>query len=295
MNFSSFTIGYTAMLLVAALWGLGFPVMKGLIKKFGVFDILFYRFCIAGIIIWVLSIRPGILKNINSKLLLKDSIQLGLLLTFSFIFLISGLKSSSSETTAFYASLTAVWTPLILFVGYRVKVSRFELIAIMAAVISIAIVSNFKFQNISSSDLSVILGSFIFSLYIIKLDTTKINEKLLLTGTQFGVVIIVLGLFLGLKSSVNNLSTAQYSDWVALLVAAIACTVLPFFLQTRFQQKLSPTIVSLIFLAEPFFTVLFAHFLYGEPMDSKVLAAISIFTAANIFVVLGHGKVKKEL
>ena len=101
-------------------------------------------------------------------------------------------------------------------------------------------------------------------------------------------------------ASIPLVSVVVQQDWVvhwnshlifALLYCAILASIVPFFIQSRFQQYTNPTRVGLIFTLEPVFASIFASLFNNEPLTRNIYIGGSIILASLLLCELG--KLKK--
>lgn len=274
---------FVLMLLVAAAWGAGFPVMKLLLAEFSPYSLLSTRFLLAGMLVALIFVKSIANLTLNE---LKKAIYLGLALSTSFIFLIVGLQYTLASKAGFITATSIIWVPVIECAVDRKKMGLTTTISIIICLIGLGFLTSIKTGKINTGDILILLGAIIFAIHIILIDKLSplknhsiISIQLLMTGISSGIA----GALLKQLSIPSTLSYAAITELLFVTIIATAFTV---WAQTKFQQHISPTTASFLFLLEPVFAMIFSILLLKEGINFSELIGASIILAGVIFYLL---------
>jgi len=257
------------LFIVAAGWGIGFPVMKLAISDEPVTIILWLRFVFSSIIMFPLIINK--LNLITYKFLLHGML-LGSILGVSFLFLIFGLKHTTASNTGFLAGLSVIWVVIIPIIFKNKPLNKSSIVSSLFGLLGIFVISDIHNVSINYGDILVIIGSIFTSFHILYLDRiSKIYDNTVLTVLQLISVSIVMLI----ANSVTNDSyfpkTWSFNIVLVLFFTSIFSTVIAFWIQTKYQKYTSPERAALIYNFEPVFSAFFAVLILKEIMSTNVL------------------------
>jgi drug/metabolite transporter (DMT)-like permease len=142
--------------------------------------------------------------------------------------------------------------------------------------------------TINSGDLTVLICAFCFAAHIFFVGrfAPDVNATVLATFQILTVAVLS-----GLGSIAIPQPPMIFSGyvWFGLILTAVVCTSLAFFLQSKMQQFTSASHTAIIFAAEPVFSAIFAYLLAGELLSARgyvgagfVLAGILIAELTSI-------------
>lgn len=261
-------MGELLLIVVAAGWGVGFPLMKNAMSAHSVLTIMWLRFLLATLILLPFVWKR--LKKLNIKTLVAGG-SLGVLLFFSFLFLMYGLHLTSASSTGFLAGLCVIWTPLLerLLLG---KSSTFATkIAVGFGLIGIFVMSGLDTLNINVGDALVLIGSVFTALHVLGIDFwSKHYDTSLLLLIQLATLTLLSCLVAILQGEELIPAAIDNTIIITLLFTAIFATTLAFWIQTTFQRYTTPTRAMLIYNLEPLFSALFAVILLEESLSLRI-------------------------
>ncbi|MEV0236189.1 DMT family transporter [Nonomuraea sp. NPDC050786] len=114
-------LGAVLLLFVSAAWGSAFPLMKDLIHRLAVEDLLAERYLIAALTL--LLIRPGCLRGLPRKTWI-NGVVLGVMFGVGQAGQAVALHSLPSSLSGFAVGCSVVITPILSLVLFKVKVQR---------------------------------------------------------------------------------------------------------------------------------------------------------------------------
>jgi drug/metabolite transporter (DMT)-like permease len=99
-------------------------------------------------------------------------------------------------------------------------------------------------------------------------------------------------LFAGIDSR-WSLMSMNFHGWIGIVSLGLGSSLIAFYLQVRAQQKLSPSVASILFLLESPFTLFFAYWLLGDRLTGSQLvgAALIIIACTSAILMKTRSKV----
>lgn len=268
------------LLVITAIWGSSFALMKNALEHIPSFAYLSLRFIIAAVIL-VIIFRKRV-KKINKKLLVYGSI-IGLMLFGGMALQVSGLRFTSASNSAFITGLNVVMVPVVSAVFLRKKPGRTSIIGVVVAFGGLFFLSgglNFRF-NIG--DFLTLLCAVCFTFQIIFIDKyTEGEDPVLLAVLQIAFAAVLnTFLWLGFDYKPFQFNSAII---VTLVITGVLGTAFAYAGQTIIQRFTSPTRTALIFTAEPVFGAFFALVI---PNSLGMTEVLTINTIVGCLLILG--------
>jgi drug/metabolite transporter (DMT)-like permease len=243
----------------------GFTGVLGRLITLNESVLVWYRLIISCLVLWVLTLFREKKPAASGKQILQAS-SIGFLLTLHWVTFYAGIKISNISTALVCLSsmgfFTAVLEPLMLH-------KRFDLIEILLGllvIVGISIVFHFDPQYKLGIIISLI-SAFLASIFPI-LNRELIQKMEPETATRWqlsgGLLFITLLMPVYLYFVHVSRLLPDFSDWMWLLVLAIACTVIGYGLFMRALQKISAFTVNLSYNLEPIYGIAMAFLIYRE-------------------------------
>jgi drug/metabolite transporter (DMT)-like permease len=291
-------IGEGVMLLVTILWGATFVIVKESLTDVSSMLFIAIRFSIAGLILLPLAIKYK--KFFTMESILAGGI-IGLLLFGGFATQTVGLKFTTATKSGFLTGSAVVMVPILQTLIEKKRPSLGAIVGVIIVFIGILLLSsggNSVFNifeelgsNFNIGDLLTLVCAFFFALYIIYIDVyTKKYEHNVLILVQIVTTAFLAFLFSFIFSAVNIESTKfllTNNLLFGLFYTSLFATLITTYLQTRYQNLISPTKASIIFSFEPVFAALFAFFILNEKITNLgYVGATLIFTGLIVSEIL---------
>lgn len=266
-----------SLLMVTAIWGTTFVVVKNAIAEMTPMYFLALRFSLAALVLFVI---PGTARGLRQAW--RRTLLPGGLLAMAYLLQTYGLIHTSASRAGFITGLSVILVPLFVSLMDRRKPSALVLTGALISTTGLSLMSGGGSNPLNIGDFLVMGCAVGFALQII------------VVGRRAGEL-PPLSLTLGM------LGTAALLFWpgalqelfyhgapvlpsinaiMAVLMTAIMATSLAFYLQCRMQRFTTPSHTALIFSAEPVFAAVFAFLLAGE-----ILGPLGIM--GGILIVLG--------
>jgi drug/metabolite transporter (DMT)-like permease len=239
-----------ALVLVSAIWGTTFFLIREAVATVPPFWFVAIRFLLAALTVAV-AWRP-------SRRLWRQAGAAGVLMFLGYAFQTFALKHTGPDEAAFITSLSVVLVPFgEWFIRHRRPPARLFVAALLSVGGLWLLLS--PSGGVGLGDWLVLCSAFGFAGQILATDGVAPEDAPHFTGMELLTVALLASLGLPFSAAPHFTAIAA----VALLFTALAATALAIFIQTWAQSRTSPTHVALIFTLEPWFAALatsvFAH------------------------------------
>lgn len=275
-----------ALLVAAAIWGMGTVVIKSTVDEFPPSWLVGVRFTGAGIILGLVSLR-----KLRDRLAadgaghLRDGAVLGVLLFLSYWANSLGLTDTTASNSSFLTTLYVVIIPFLSWFVIRKKPTRFNIVAALACTTGVACVAytGAGAFSLRFGDLITLASAFFLSLHV--LYTAKYapgRSMTLLTVIQF-VTAGILGLIVGAVTEPTPHFAALGADtWISLVYITVFASCVALGLQNMAVARVDPAQASLFLATESVFGVTFSILLLGEVLTLSSFAGFALIFAGIV-------------
>ncbi|WP_231946388.1 DMT family transporter [Auraticoccus monumenti] len=273
-------LAMASLLLMAAIWGSTFFLIKDLTTRVPVTDMLALRFALAAVVL-VLALRGRL--RLTRTLLLRGG-ALGLVYGAAQLLQTFGLAHTSASISGFVTGLYVVMTPLLGWLLLRQRVDGLTVLAVLLATAGLGVLSLQGFTVSLGASLTLASAA-LYALHIVALGRWSTGpDALTLTTVQVAVVALVCAP----PALVDGVQLpAGGADWANLLYLAVVAGALAMLLQTWAQSQVPATRAAVVMSMEPVFGALFAVALGGESFTWRLSVGGLSILAAMYLVELG--------
>jgi drug/metabolite transporter (DMT)-like permease len=281
MQLRSRTAAATSLLiLVTAIWGSTFVIVKHAVARMPVTDFLAWRFAIAAIA--MVLVRPRAVGTLDAKGWRVGTL-LGLALGGGYVAQTFGLQHTPASISGFITGLFVVFTPLCAAVLLRRRLDRLTWLAVVLATIGLGLISLHGF-SIGGGEALTLVCAFAFGLHIVGLgEWSSSYDSAGLVIVQLTAV-AVMSIVIAAPSSLAPPPDGRV--WAAVLVTALAATALAFLIQTWAQAHLPPTRTAVVLTMEPVFAGIFGVAFGGDHLGARIVAGAALVLVAMYMVEL---------
>lgn len=283
-----------ALLVVTAIWGGTFAMVKDALNAAGPFTFLALRFAIAtAAMVPFLALARGESWRVGRAAWIGGGV-LGVVLYAGFGFQTAGLQWTTPARAAFVTGLSVVIVPLFAaaFLGRSIRPRVWT--GVVLALLGMALLSlgpdvfsgGAWFSTATAvGDLLVIGCALAFALHITLVgEYAPRHGDLPLSVMQFAVAALLA------ITSAFTLERPTLAQVAPILPAAaftgLLATAGAFVVQVRAQRQTTATRTALVFSAEPVFGALFAYLLVGETLGPAALAGCALILAGMLVAQL---------
>jgi drug/metabolite transporter (DMT)-like permease len=274
------------LLIVTAIWGSTFVIVKHAVERMPVMDFLAWRFGIAAIVMAAARPRAVLTLDASGR---RHGIVLGLALGGGYVAQTVGLQHTPASISGFITGLFVVFTPLCAAVLLRRRLDRMTWLAVVLATAGLGLISLHGF-SIGGGEALTLLCALAFGLHIVGLgEWSSSSDASGLAVVQLTTV-AVLSIAIAAPSSLAPPPDAAV--WGAVLLTAVAATALAFFIQTWAQAQLAPTRAAVVMTMEPVFAGIFGVAFGGDTLGARTIAGAVLVLVAMYTVELGPSQAR---
>ncbi|MEN6387627.1 MAG: DMT family transporter [Candidatus Cryosericum sp.] len=268
------------LLLAVLLWSTTFAVMKESLRSISPALLVLIRFAIAAAVVYVLFRRRIAFSWLN----LLKGLAIGVPEYLGFMLQVTGLTRTTASKSAFITGLSVVVAPVLSFIFLHEKRSWRIIVALMAAVAGLWIISfgfTLRVGGMGSGDFLTLLSALAFSVQVLMIHLFSDHESFY--ATTFFQLLAVAACSLAYAVATKQTLVVNPASWPSLLYLAIFTTVITLLLQNRFQHEVTVAQASIIYSLEPVFATLLAVLFIGEHIGPAVLVGgVLLFIASAV-------------
>ncbi|GAC1469368.1 MAG: DMT family transporter [Chloroflexota bacterium] len=265
------------LVLVTAVWGWTFVVVRDAVGQYPVLPFLAIRFGLAGLLLFPVAMRAG--QG------LFFGLWPGLALAAGYGFQTWGLQHTTASKAGLLTGLMVVMTPLLEWKVVGKRPPAWTLVAVGAAFIGTALLAGggaglaVKREELFGDGLEV-LTALCFAVHVILLSRVPAGSTTARVALSQMLVAAVLFTTLSAVRGGIPLPTAQI--WIALVITAGLASAVAFWIQTFVQQRLTPSRTAIVLVLEPAFATLFGVLLAGDRFSALQALGAGIILIALV-------------
>lgn len=256
------------LVLIAAIWGLTFPLIKDAVSHIEPYSFVFIRFSLAALLFFPFIIKEW--KQTNLPLVISGLI-LGIITSMAELLQTMSLQYINASRCAFINGTFVLMVPLLASLFKIATLRLTDLVCALLCLLGLYILTGADLQQINYGDGLVLLDAVCYALGIVYLQkvTRQVTHYKLLSFYQI-LFVVPLPLFI---SAIHRFEMPQFNSAVvlALGVCAIMATVVTMLLQNKYQRHTTATKAALIFMLEPIFASLFGWLINREPITPNII------------------------
>ena len=256
------------LIFAGILWGFGFIGTVWALRFLGPSAILFYRFAIAFVAGLVLLFIFGTSKSVLLSELKLTFIP-GVFLWLTLFFQTTGLQYTTAINSSFITTLYVILVPILRAIVSKERLHWFHWLCVGMAILGTALMVNLqKMSVLNWGDLLTLLCALFAAIHIL-----SVGQRTLRTKNDFAfnvfqsMWIAALALLTWPWTSRWSLNSLDSKAWIGILSLGFGSSLIAFYLQVRSQKKISPSVVSLLFLLESPFSCFFAYLFLQEKLE----------------------------
>lgn len=266
------------LLLVTAIWGTTFVVVKEVLQTLPPFTFIALRFTLGTATL--AAVFGGRLRSLTWPEA-RAGILVGVFLFAGFAFQTLGLQVTPASTAGFITGLSVVLVPVAAYFWLRQRPSTGAVVGVCAAAAGLGLLSIRDDLSLAPGDVLVLLCAIAFALHIVAVGKFAPRmDALALTLVQLG--------FVGVVSWAVALTAERPAVVLTpplvgtLLFVGVVATALVFCIQNVAQRFTSPTHTALIFTMEPVFAAFFAYVWLAEQLGGRAAVGAVLILAGML-------------
>jgi drug/metabolite transporter (DMT)-like permease len=269
-----------ALLLVTAMWGSTFFLIRDLLERVPTLDFLAVRFAIASVVL--LLVAPRAVARL-SPAARRGAAVLGLLYGVAQILQTAGLAHTPASVSGFITGMYVVMTPIFAALLLRTRVTALTWGAVLLALAGLAVLT-LDGLSVGYGEALTLVAAALYALHIVGLGAWSTPRDAL--GMSI-LQLVVITLVCLVATAPDGLVLPQTgADWLSVVYMALFAGALGLVGQTWAQAHLPPTRSAIIMSMEPVFAATFAVALGGESFTARMLVGGLLVLAAMLVVEL---------
>jgi drug/metabolite transporter (DMT)-like permease len=288
---------------MTVVWGGTFIFIKLAIGTLNPSLFVAIRFGIALLVSLILWIR--VIPNLPRRSV-GVGLVVGIVMFAGYYFQTIGLKTTTAIQSGFITGAYVVFTPILESLFLKKLPKLRILVAILWVILGLYFISfggntwedwN-HWSEWNPGDLLTLIGAFFFALYIVIIDLSsrKYHETGLMMGQMISCFLCGSLIFLWEWTLFSETLDLRFSSWAifGLFYTGVIATILPMYVQTRYQKAVNPSRAGIIFSLEPVFASIFAFLIAGESMTRfGAIGCLVIFATIAVSEWVGSRKKSK--
>jgi drug/metabolite transporter (DMT)-like permease len=253
------------LLLVPALWGWGYPLIRESMGAIGPLGFLWLRFGIA--LIPLAALYGGTLPR-ATRSTWSHGVVTGIALFLAYAFLNAGLVHTTTPRAGFVIGLRVILVPLLAAGLFGLRVAGAVRVAAVVSLLGVALLfltRDGSLDGAITGDLLVLASALFFALHVLlvgRFSTPETFAPLLVLQVAIATVLSAGGAWL---LEARLLPDAAFV-WTNALLAGLFATALAFWIQNGFQFRIDPSRAGVIYATEPLFATSFGFLYLGESL-----------------------------
>jgi drug/metabolite transporter (DMT)-like permease len=281
-------LAFLALLSMTAAWGSTFFMIKDIVTRIGVADLLTVRFAIATLGLALIAGR----RLAMSRRTVGRGAVLGLLYGVAQILQTTGLAHTAASVSGFITGLYVVATPLLGAIILRSRIAPTTWVATGLATLGLGVLSLNGFA-VGYGELLTLCSAVIYAGHILALGRlSEPGTALSLSAVQMAVITVVCGvaaLWPAGGSGIGIQLPGSAKDWLIVIYLALIAGALTMVLQTWAQARVEASRAAVIMAMEPVWAAAFAVALGGESVTLRMVVGGLAILAAMYLVELAPG------
>ena len=282
-------LAFLALLAMTAAWGSTFFLIKDVVTRIPVADLLVTRFAIATLALALIAAPRLDL----SRPVLAYGALLGLLYGSAQILQTAGLAHTAASVSGFVTGLYVVVTPLLTALILRRRIPRLTWLAAVLATVGLGVLALHGF-TLGYGELLTLVSAVIYAGHIVALGRFSTPETTLNLSLVQLIVITLVSAIAALWPTAGTGGGIQLpnnaGDWLIVLYLALVASALTMVLQTWAQAHIEPSRAAVIMAMEPVWAAAFAVALGGETITLRMIIGGLAIVSAMYLVERPQGR-----
>ena len=267
-----------ALLGVTAVWGSTFFLLKDVVDRVPVTDLLGVRFALGALVLAAVVPRAVARLTPDER---RTGAALGLVYGAGQLVQTLGLQTTSASVSGFITGMYVVITPVLAALLLRARLGRTAWTAVALSTAGLAVLS-LQGLSVGVGEALTLLSALLYAVHILGLGRwSRPANALGLAVVQLSVTAVIC--LVGALPGGIALPHRAY-DWGALLYLAVVAGALTLVGQTWAQSQIAPTRAAVIMTMEPVWAAGFAVALGGEVLGWRALLGGALVLAAMYLV-----------
>lgn len=275
------TLAVLGLILVTAIWGSTFVVMKTSMDTITPTYLIAYRFTLAALGLFLIFWKQ--IKTMTPANI-KSGCVLGVLLFISYYFQTVGLMHTTASKNAFITTLYVIIVPFLHWMLNKVRPGKNNMAAAVIAVIGLALISLKGDLSVNYGDFLTFICGFFYALHMVYIDkyTASCNPVKLTMLQMLVSAVCAWVVALAFEGPCDLSVFADSGLLLSVLYLGLVASMLCFLLQMVGQTYLSPNTSSILLSFEAVIGLVFSVIFLKEIVTVRMLIGCGFMFAAAI-------------
>lgn len=275
------TLAVLALVVVTAIWGSTFVIIKDAITTVDPSDFLFIRFLMASLVLVALCWKRLLRAGKHAALI---GLGIGAVYGLAQLLQTWGLASTSASVSGFLTGAYVVLTPFVAWIVVRSRITGRTVLASVIALIGIGVLS-LTGLAMGGGEALTLFSAVVYALHIVLVGRFAQHlDTLAFTTFQMVGITVMVGA-LALPGGVPMPTNA--SAWGAILYTALLASIGVLFLQSWAQRYVTAAVTAVVMALEPVFATLFAIGFGGETLTLRLVLGGALILGAILLSTVG--------
>lgn len=267
------------LVLLTAIWGLGFPLTSLALGGIGPYTLVSIRSLLASlmlIIIFRKRIRTINWKTIKAGALIAIALMVGSFLQTG------GMLYTTPSKSSFITGFSIIFVPILMIIIYKKPPTKRIFMSIVVSIIGLVLMTYNGDAGINIGDILTLLCALVFSAQVLLVDKFGGSFDGITLAMVELITMSILATPVALFQEGYHVDFTSASVILCILITGILGSGFAMAMQNKMQPLLNPSHAAVIYLCEPVFGVFFSLFI-GDVLSLRAgIGAILILVAMFI-------------
>lgn len=268
---------YVTLLCIAALWGLGLPMMRVVVHDLGPSQAIFWRFFVGAV-----CVLPWAWPHLGNRAMQKAGLLLGCFSSLLYSCLSRALLLMPTAQCSFWLGTSVLWVPVFSAVLFRRKMLGRDILAAVLCLLGLGTFCRFDLRALGAGELLALGAAVSFASSILTLHTVTSAPTAKPVALMFYELVTISTLCAPSAVAGGAPGTFTPACVAALLYCSVCGTLLASALQMRYQRHASAPSAAIIYALKPVFTCLFAWLFFSEGISKDTMGGGAIILLASM-------------
>ena len=276
----------------------GFTAILGELITISAISLVWFRMCIAGILVFIYIKLRKINVKTDAKTIVKFSIA-GIIIALHWITFFESIKQSNISIALAMFSSGAFFASLIEPIFYKRRVIWYEILFGIIVVFGVWIITSSEFKYINGIILGILSALFSSLFAVINGKLVERHSASIISFYEFISGVIFISIFIAFFRGGfdEEFFILPKSDWLYLFILASICTAYAFIAAVHIMKHISPYTLVLTYNMEPIYGIILAIILFpqSEKMSFEFyIGAVLIISTVILNGILKNSKKKRD-
>ncbi|HYQ88239.1 MAG TPA: DMT family transporter [Candidatus Binatia bacterium] len=275
-------VAEASLLLITAIWGTTFPLLRTTLQVLHPYDIIALRFTVAGA---VLSVLYGRRLARMDRVAVWDGCRTGILMVAGYLTQAIGLTTDSSPRSAFLTGTAVIFVPFLDFLVARTGIALGEAAGVGFVFVGLLLFYADAGLTLRAGDLWTLAGAVCFAGQVVTTNVAaRRSDPFAVSALQALVAAAVGWLFVGARGGLS--APLGAIPWGRILYLGLVATAFILALQTWALGRTKPVRAGVIYSLEPVFAAVVSMTFFGEGMSAREVWASTAIMAGVLVAEL---------